>query len=234
LSVPNGYQRMPLAELRMGGSRSIHLSYEDDGVKITNDPVAFDPSGQVPKGATVVAAFEPFAGRSQNRSWEVVSRLPPNPDLIRVRLPVEFRALPNHIERIREVGPHAVLLVGEISARHVLVEAIALNILDSRRPDNAGETAEDRPLVPGAPLALRTRWDPAGAAAAIQAAGIRATTSFHAGTHACNAALYLTLHGLPPSTKVGFLHIPRRRWPRGPRTTSLIRAVSIALGYLRT
>jgi len=210
----------------------MHAIYKDAAVKPVDDPVGFNPSASTPKGATVVAAFEPFAGRTRNRSWEAVARLPPSPDLVRVRLPVDFSAIPGRIERICELAPRAVLLVGEASGRQVRAETIALNILDARLPDNAGRTAEGLTLVPGAPLALRTRWDPVGVAADLQAAGIRATTSYHGGTYACNASLFLALHKLPPSTLVGFLHVPRRRWPRGPRTRTLILSVSIALGHM--
>ena len=229
-----------LREAVPGPGDSPHLGNKDDTVnagqksasRFDPDPAGFDPSGGDPKGATVVAAFEPFAGRPTNRSWEAVARLPPSPGLIRLRLPVDFRELEGHIDRIRDLAPRFVLLVGESSARDVRAEGIALNILDSSRPDNAGRTVQDVPLIPGAPLALRTRWDPVGVAAALKTAGIRATASFHGGTYACNAALYLALHGLPPSTRIGFLHIPRRRWLRGPRIGTLIRSVTIALTHI--
>ena len=198
----------------------------------SDEPAGLAHSGVDPREVTVVVAFEPFAGRPTNRSWEAVVRLPPSPGLVRLRLPVDFSELQGHMDRILNLAPRSVLLVGESSARDIRAEAIALNILDSVRPDNAGRTVQDLPLVPGAPLALRTRWDPAEVAASLEAAGIRATASFHGGTYACNAALYLALHRLPPSTRVGFLHIPRRRWPRGPRIGTLIQSVSIALTHI--
>jgi pyroglutamyl-peptidase len=179
-------------------------------------------------GAVVVAAFEPFGGRRRNRSWEAVRRARTGPGIATVRLPVDFVRLRSAVERIARESPRAVLLVGEMPSGPLRVEGVALNVLHSDRPDNVGRIAADVPLVPGAPLALRTRWNPGEVSAALLLAGIPAGPSFHAGTYACNAALYLTLHATPDSTPVGFLHLPRRGGPAGTRLPDLVRAVDIA------
>jgi pyrrolidone-carboxylate peptidase len=62
--------------------------------------------------------------------------------------------------------------------------------------------------------------------------GIPAAASFHAGTFACNAALYLALRSSPAHTPVGFLHLPRRNGPDGTGLPHLIRAVKLALRHL--
>jgi pyroglutamyl-peptidase len=192
-------------------------------------------------GSIIVAAFEPFEGRRRNRAWEAVRRLPPAPDLIAVQLPVVFSRLPAAIEALLARGPRALLLVGEAGRSEVSVEQVALNLADgTARPDNEGAIVTDRPLVTeaGAPLALRATWDAHAVARALRGEAIDAAASFHAGTFACNASLYLALHrstaepskGSAPA--VGFLHLPQAPWPRGPRLRTLIRAVQIAAQQL--
>ena len=186
-----------------------------------------------PDPVTMVAAFEPFGGRRRNRSWEVVRRLPPRPGLVCAKLPVDFARLPAEISALLARRPAALLLVGEARRPVVSVEQLALNIADSDRSDNAGAVLHDRPLATGsaAPLAVRASWDARAVADLLCRANIPAEASFHAGTYACNASLYLALQqarSATPGTAVGFLHVPQARWPRGPRLQTLMAAVQIA------
>jgi pyrrolidone-carboxylate peptidase/GNAT superfamily N-acetyltransferase len=193
------------------------------------------PGAPVSSGPVVVAAFEPFEGRHRNRSWEAVRRLPPRPDRTTVQLPVDFVGLPPAIAGLLAGRPRALLLVGEARRPRVSVEQLALNVADSDRPDNAGLLPRDRPLDPGgsAPLALRASWDARAVAEALRSQGVRAEASFHAGTFACNASLYLALATAPaPAPAIGFLHLPRAPWPVGPRLATLTRAVEIAAAAL--
>jgi pyroglutamyl-peptidase len=180
----------------------------------------------------LVAAFEPFEGRRRNRAWDAVRRLPAAPDQETVQLPVVFARLPAAIQGLLARRPRALLLVGEARRDAVTVEQVALNIADgTNRPDNEGAVVTACPLVAaaGAPLALRASWDAHAVAAALRRQAIAAEASFHAGTFACNASLYLALHHAPaPAPAIGFLHLPQAPWPRGPRLSTLIRAVQIA------
>ncbi len=185
------------------------------------------------KAATfVVAGFEPFAARSVNRSWEVVRRIPARAGLETRQLPVDFARLKEAVPRLMSGKPRGLLLVGEAPREQVCVEQVALNILDADGPDNAGATPRGTAIVPGGALALRTPWDARMVARKLNENGVGATASFHAGTFACNAALYLALHSLPEHAAVGFLHIPYRRWPFGLRMGLLLRAVEIGLEAL--
>ena len=183
-------------------------------------------------GPAIVAAFEPFGGRIRNRSWETVRRLELTPGVERVLLPVDFVKLRKVIPHLAAKMPRALLLVGEMPSGPLRVEGVALNVLHSDHPDNAGRFAADIPIVPGAPLALRARWKTGGVTRALTAEGIPAVPSFHAGTYACNAALYLALHHLPGSSPVGFLHLPRRGGPPGTGLPRLVRAVELAFTVL--
>jgi pyroglutamyl-peptidase len=180
----------------------------------------------------LVAGFEPFGGRRLNRSWEVVRRVPPRPRLETLQLPVEYARLKEEIPRLAERQPGCLLLVGESPAGTLAVEQVALNVVDRDRPDNSESTPEGEALVAGAPLALRARWDARAVAGQLRGEGISAAASFHAGTFACNAALFLALHTFGQHASVGFLHVPYRRWPLGIRMPALLRAIEICLQAL--
>jgi len=129
-------------------------------------------------------------------------------------------------------NPRAMLFVGEGPMDQVHVEQVALNVFDTGQSGNGRGRHENERLVADGPLALCSRWDAPGVVRKLQAAGIPACASFHAGTYACNASLYLALRATTDSTAVGFLHIPYRRWPHGLRLGLLIRAVGIAIESL--
>lgn len=180
----------------------------------------------------VVAGFEPFDRRSRNRSWEVVRRLGVRPGLEIVQLPVNFAGLKRAVPDLTTRELRRILLVGESSADTICVEQVALNVIDTDTPDNAGRKPQAETIVVGGPLALRTSWDARAVARRLNASGLPAAASFHAGTYACNAALYLAIHALSEHTRVGFLHVPHRRWPLGLRLGVLLRAVELGLEAL--
>lgn len=128
-------------------------------------------------------------------------------------------------------APSALLMVGESPEEHVCVEQIALNVLDTDGADNSGAKPQMQALVTGGPLALRASWNARAVAHELNGIGVPARASFHAGTFACNAALYLALHA-SSETPIGFLHIPHRAWPRGLRTSVLHRGIGLCLQAL--
>ncbi len=211
--------------------------------------------GQPESGRVVVAGFEPFDGRTQNRSWELVRKLRGEDGRDVFRLPVDFGQLREIVGGIISREPRAILMVGESPTAQLRVEQIALNVADSENPDNAGRMPQSEPLVPGAPLALMTSWDARGVAGRLHQTGIPATVSFHAGTFACNAALYFALSGTREGHRadverndglalgqteedqegrpsIGFLHIPNSRGPSGLGTVNLSRAVELGIEEL--
>ena len=184
------------------------------------------------KDDVIVTGFEPFDGRRRNRSWAVVERLAGRAGVHPVQLPVDYARLKDVVPRLATRRPRCLLLIGESAAETLCVEQVALNVVDCDRRDNSGLKPESDVLVPGGPLALRASWDARAVARKIREFGIAATASFHAGTFACNAALYLALHTLSPETAVGFLHVPYRPWPLGIRLGLLVRGVERCLEAL--
>ena len=184
--------------------------------------------------AIILAAFEPFDGRRRNRSLDVARELA-RPDLEVVQLPVDFARLRQEVPALAARASGGLLLLGESSRRWVGVEQVALNLADSSdRGDNAGAQPRGETIVAGAPLALRVAWDAWAVAERVNqmGKGAVAVASFHAGTFACNAALYLALHARGDGAPVAFVHVPRRGWPRGPRLGALVRAVEVCLDLL--
>jgi pyroglutamyl-peptidase len=181
---------------------------------------------------SVVAGFEPFDGRRQNRSWEVVRRIPARAGLETLQLPVDYAKLKDLMVPLAGRDLQCLLLVGESPCDAVSVEQVALNAVDCDCADESGRKPDDETLVAGAPLALRARWDARSVARQIRYCGVPATASFHAGTFACNAALFLALHTSDHRTSVGFLHVPYRRWPLGIRMAGLLRTIEVCLEAL--
>jgi pyroglutamyl-peptidase len=159
----------------------------------------------------LLTGFEPFDGRSINRSWEAVAAVAPRERLERLCLPVDFAKLAETIPEWIARRPEAVILVGETPTDKLAVETIALNVIHDRRADNAGRQIEWSSVLEHRPLALPATWNAMAIAGAIEDAGVPVEISHHAGTYACNAALYHALDaaaaiGLRAS--IGFLHVP--------------------------
>jgi pyroglutamyl-peptidase len=173
----------------------------------------------------IVCGFEPFGGRTTNRSWEVVEALAahaPGLSFERVQLPVDFAALRRIVPQLVERAGRALIMLGEAGGSDaVQVERVGLNVVHARIPDNLGAQPAFEDVVGDAPLARLARWDAATCARTIAAAGVPVRVSHHAGTYACNAALYLALDaadtGSAAPATIGFLHVPVDSPPETPR-----------------
>jgi pyroglutamyl-peptidase len=190
-------------------------------------------------GRIVVAGFEPFDGRQRNRSWDLVRRFRGEPETDVYQLPVDFSQLPDVVSGILSRRPRAVLMVGEAPTNELRVEQVALNIADTDRPDNAGRMPQSETVVDGGPVALFTSWNARRLAGRLHQEGIPATVSFHGGTFACNAALYLALsvaaaagESDAPAPAIGFFHVPNSRGPSGLGGANLSRAVELGIEEL--
>jgi pyroglutamyl-peptidase len=185
------------------------------------------------EGPLVVTGFEPFGGRWWNRSWEAVRWLAPRPGLETLQLPVHYARLREIIPAIASRAPRCVLLLGESPAWTLRVEQVAVNTVNPNHADNSGAKPLSDTVIEGGPQTLQASWDARAVARKLTDSGIAATASFHAGTYACNAALYLTLRALRDRAAVGFLHVPCWRWPFGTRLGRIRRAVDVCLEALR-
>ncbi|AXK46813.1 pyroglutamyl-peptidase I [Brachybacterium saurashtrense] len=166
----------------------------------------------------LLTGFVPFDGAASNESWEAVQVAVP---LLRAEgisvevreLPVEFhRAGPLLAEAVRELRPKVVIAVGLASGRtRIMPERTAVNVRDTRIPDNAGVSPVDEPVVAGGPVGYFSSLPIKAMVAAAEDAP--AAVSQTAGTYVCNDVFYSLQHLLATDadlagTRGGFVHVP--------------------------
>ena len=173
--------------------------------------------------ATVLlTGFEPFGGEAVNPSWEAVRALdgarleiPGHAPAVVVaqQLPCVFATVGAALERALErTRPTLAVCIGQAGGRADLsIERVALNVIDARIPDNAGDQPIDAPIVDHAPAAYFSTLPIKAMVHALRGRGIPASVSQTAGTFVCNHAFYLLAHYIAmhaPTLRGGFIHIP--------------------------
>ena len=188
----------------------------------------------------LITGFEPFGGESINPSWEAVRLLPDTIGEIalhKLQIPTLFgSAAQTVIDAARELGPDAILCVGQAGGRSAVTpEYVGINLRHARIADNAGRQPQDEAIVPGGPAAYFATVPVRRMVAAVEAAGVPCTCSYSAGTFVCNELLYSLLHRFRDTdTMVGFIHVPylpRQGSPSLP-LDEMVRALSAAVSAL--
>jgi pyroglutamyl-peptidase len=163
----------------------------------------------------LLTGFEPFGELQANPSQLIVERLAhgADQDLVVEVLPTEYAAAGARIRAlIRDVRPEAVVCLGVAGrASAIRLERVALNLDDTEKPDNAGETPAGRPIAPGGPVGYWSTLPLAEMYAALQERDIPVQISNHAGTYVCNHVFYASLHEierLGGGVPCGFIHVP--------------------------
>ena len=166
----------------------------------------------------LLTGFEPFDGDSTNPSIEASRRaaeiLAANGwPAIAVELPCVFSDAPAALRRAVEIyQPGLVVCTGlNAGTGQIRLERVALNVIDARIPDNAGEQPIDVPVAPDGPAAYFTSLPIKRALAELQKAGTPAEVSPSAGTFVCNQIFYTLMHELGASGSAirgGFVHVP--------------------------
>jgi pyroglutamyl-peptidase len=185
----------------------------------------------------LVSGYEPFEGRTENRTLDVVahlretlagSPLSSRVDLHTMILPVEFRtAHVRLIDEIRAVRPSVVLSLGEALDYDALtIEERAKNYDYAISRDNDGWRFRG-PILPGAPQFLPTTLPVPRLVPLLTQRGIPAQASTDAGAFVCNHALYLTLHWAMSQSQqrpanIGLIHVPGPQVPLAQVTRGLM------------
>jgi len=120
---------------------------------------------------TLVTGFEPFGGSDRNPSAELITRI--EGEAVTAVLPVEFDALRKLVlDLLAEHRPtHVVCLGLSGRASGLTLERVAVNLIDARIPDNAGDQPVDRPVIPGGPAARFSTLPVKTMLRAVQATG---------------------------------------------------------------
>ena len=174
----------------------------------------------------LLTGFEPFGGAKVNPSWLAVRRL--NGRVIRGHrivarqlTTVYDQSLTSLRRHLKVVKPALVICVGQAEGRaEVTPERVAINVDDSRIPDNAGRKPVDVPVVPGGPVAYWSTLPVKIIVRALRRRGIPASVSPTAGTFVCNHVFYGLMHELAKNGNQvhgGFIHVPLLPVPKTSR-----------------
>lgn len=164
----------------------------------------------------LITAFDPFGGESVNPAQMAVERLSDNiggHEISKLVVPTVFGLSGDLVTaEMDRLQPDAVISVGQAGSRKAVTpERVAINIMDARIADNAGEQPVDEPVVEGGPAAYFSTLPVKRMVESIKAAGLDGQISNTAGTFVCNQLLYRVLHHAAqhmPQTKCCFIHVP--------------------------
>lgn len=164
----------------------------------------------------LLAGFAPFAGEATNPSWQAVQALDGSVieghRIAAVELPTEFDAsLPALWRALRRTQPAVAIAVGLAGGREgISLERVAINLIDARIPDNAGNQPVDVPVLHSGVAAFFSTLPIKASLLALQQAGLPAHISQTAGTFVCNQVFYALMHARRRrcNTRAGFVHVP--------------------------
>ena len=194
----------------------------------------------------LITGFEPFDGSTTNPSSEIIESLPnnqfPGHDILKEVLPVDSLSAVEWVKSTLPVfRPEIVLHLGEASSRPMVsLEKVAINWLDFRIADNAGNQIKDQKIFDDAPDAYFSSLPLSKIQENIKSAGIPVEISLSAGAYLCNQVFFSSMYYLNHfqiNAICGFIHLPslpaqvvekNRNFPSMSKDISL-EAVMIAL-----
>ena len=168
------------------------------------------------KKTVLVTGFAPFGGETLNPSWQVAKQLHgwqpiAEVEVVAVELACAFLESAEQLSQlIAKLQPCLVLAIGQAGGRtQICLEHVAINLIEARIPDNAGQQPSGVPVVEGGPDAYFCQLPLKSMLKALHQHAIPAAISYTAGTYVCNSTFYQLCHlrkqmHLP----VGFIHIP--------------------------
>jgi pyroglutamyl-peptidase len=165
----------------------------------------------------LLLGFEPFDGDDINPSQRIVEALGgeiiAGHAIVARTLPTQFaRAAEALPELIDEHAPSLVLALGQAGGRAGMsIERVAINLIDARIPDNAGDQPVDVPVIDGAPNAYFSTLPIKAMLRVLHEERIPASISNTAGTFVCNQVFYALAHLIAtrhPMLRGGFIHVP--------------------------
>jgi pyroglutamyl-peptidase len=164
----------------------------------------------------LLTGFAPFAGESVNPSWQAAraldGRVIAGYRVTAAELPCAVgESLPALRRALVKAPPRVAIAVGLAGGRDgVSLERVAINLIDARIADNAGQQPIDTPVVRTGPAAYFSTLPLKASLQALTAAGIPAHISQTAGTYVCNQVFYALMHALRyrRPVRAGFVHVP--------------------------
>lgn len=154
----------------------------------------------------LVTAFEPFDGRNDNQSLQILKQLDIDHVDIFV-LPVVFKnaflKLKDHLEQHTY---DLLIMLGEGPNKVLHLEHVALNIMHARIPDANGYQPKSK-IIDEGPIGIRSTLPLTMFKDVLEKESLPFLDSYHAGTYVCNDLFYrvMRLNILMPR---GFIHVP--------------------------
>ena len=163
----------------------------------------------------LLTGFEPFGGETINPSWQAVQSVAGRgcfADVHTVLLPTEYyRSVSVAVAAIDDLSPDIVLSVGQAGGRTaVSFERVAVNIVDSDVPDNAGNVFHTVNCFGGKDQLFST-LPLDEMVEKVRRNGLPAYVSENAGRFVCNHVFYGILKHIAErglNVKAGFCHVP--------------------------
>lgn len=163
----------------------------------------------------LLTGFEPFGGEAINPSWEVARSLHGQViagATVHARcLPTTFAGAPRALgEALAVLRPRLAIALGQASGRsEISIERVAVNLIDARIADNAGQRPLDQPVRVNSPAAYFSTLPVKAMRDGLRAAGHPAGLSLSAGAFVCNQVFFELQHQLADrGVSSGFIHLP--------------------------
>lgn len=165
----------------------------------------------------ILTGFEPFNQSRTNPSAEIINHFPDQPHedytLIKEILPVENgKAVDWLTSAIQKYEPDIIIMLGEASTRPVVsIEKVAINWMDYRIADNAGNQIVDQFIFDDGPAAYFSSLPVRSIYKHLIEVGIPAEISLSAGAYLCNQVFYSSMYFLNQfkiNSMCGFIHLP--------------------------
>ncbi len=164
----------------------------------------------------LVTGFEPFQNSQENPTQEIVRLLPKGikgHKIIPLELPVlykeSFLKLRAEIEKHK---PDVVICLGLAAGRKgITPERVAINVNDSKYPDNSGTVYFDEVIIEGSKNAYFSTLPIRDMISIMEEKHIDCSISNSAGLYVCNDIMYRLLHYIDENKlniMAGFIHVP--------------------------
>ena len=163
----------------------------------------------------LLTGFEPYWEYPENSSWvvaeEVATRGVVGVDIVIEQVPVSFSRV--HValrEAVEKHSPNMLIMLGQSGgSEKVKLERVALNMMDSKLPDNDGYIPNEEPITIETPAALFTNTPIKSLRDAIAEQGISVKISNSCGLYVCNRLYYEALMLCKKChMKSIFIHLP--------------------------
>lgn len=172
----------------------------------------------------LISAFEPFGGRRENASEEVMKAFfatwestPSNErayDVRTLKLEVAYDIAPQALNaEMNRYEPDVVISLGESPDAQYRLEHRARNRDDTPFADNRGVVRMGDKIIPGAPDWLMSRLPVSTLRRDLMAAGLPVIESRDAGSYLCNHLFFHLMHDVTSEPEFrnvmgGFIHVP--------------------------